>query len=182
MRYIFLLILIISFQSHALANIKERIIKNLKNTNNLSFNFEQNINDKIENGKCIIQYPKKIICKYNLPNKKILVSNGKSLVVKTLSSYFLYPLDKTKLNYILDKQFLIQKIIELDSRIIDKKFINFKFFEAESEINIFFEKENYDLIGWQTKDIYQNLNITYLSSIEKNKKLGTNLFKLPEQN
>ena len=86
------------------------------------------------------------------------------------------------MNYILYIQFLIQKIIDLDSRIIDKKFINFKFFEAESEINIFFEKENYDLIGWQTKDIYQNLNITYLSSIEKNKKLGTNLFKLPEQN
>ena len=38
---------------------KEKIIENLKNTQNLDFNFEQNINGKIENGNCTIQYPKK---------------------------------------------------------------------------------------------------------------------------
>jgi len=31
---------------------------------------EQNINDKIENGKCTLSYPKKIYCKYNLSNQK----------------------------------------------------------------------------------------------------------------
>ena len=39
---------------------KKRYNKNLQKTNNLSFNFEQNINGKIQNGKCIIKYPKKI--------------------------------------------------------------------------------------------------------------------------
>ena len=53
---------------------------------------------------------KKIFCKYDLDNKKILVSNGKSLVVKTLSSYYLYPLDKTPLNFILDKDFILKKL------------------------------------------------------------------------
>ena len=56
--------------------------KNLKNTKNLNFEFEQNINGKIENGNCIIQYPKKIFVNM-LKNNKILVSNGKSLVIKT---------------------------------------------------------------------------------------------------
>ena len=56
---------------------KERIIKNLNNTNNIDFNFEQNINGKIESGNCIVEYPRKINCKYNLGNKKILISNGK---------------------------------------------------------------------------------------------------------
>ena len=51
-------------------------------TNNLSFNFIQTINNKNENGKCIIKYPKKIWCEYNNSNKKIIVSNGKSLVIK----------------------------------------------------------------------------------------------------
>ena len=32
--------------------LKNNIIKNLENIQNLSFNFEQNINGKIENGKC----------------------------------------------------------------------------------------------------------------------------------
>ena len=31
---------------------KENIIINLQNTENLNFNFEQNINGKIENGNC----------------------------------------------------------------------------------------------------------------------------------
>ena len=30
--------------------------------------------------------------------KKILVSDGKSLVIKTLTSFYLYPLEKTPLN------------------------------------------------------------------------------------
>ena len=46
------------------ATNKERIIKNLNNTKNIDFNFEQNINGKIENGNCTIEYPKKIFCEY----------------------------------------------------------------------------------------------------------------------
>ena len=42
------------------AEIKDQIILNLKNTNNLSFNFKQQIDEKIESGYCIIKYPKKI--------------------------------------------------------------------------------------------------------------------------
>ena len=98
---------------------KEKIIENLKNTQNLDFNFEQNINGKIENGNCTIQYPKKIFCEYAKSNNKILVSNGKSLVIKTITSYYRYPIDKTPLNFILDKNFLINKINILEERIVD---------------------------------------------------------------
>ena len=65
---------------------------------------------------------------------------------------------------------------------IDKKFINYNFFENDYEINIFFDYDNYNLIGWQTIDMYQNLSITFLSSIKKNQKLENNLFKLPKRN
>ena len=64
------------------AENKDKIIKNLKNTSNLIFKFEQNINEKIEIGNCTIEYPKKIFCEYTKSNNKILVSNGKSLVIK----------------------------------------------------------------------------------------------------
>ena len=161
---------------------KEKIIENLKNTQNLDFNFEQNINGKIENGNCTIKYPKKIFCEYAKSNNKILVSNGKSLVIKTITSYYRYPLNKTPLNFILDKDFLINKINVLEERIVDGSLINYTIKEKDSEINVFFNKETYDLIGWQNTDVYQNFNITFLSSIRKNRILPQNIFKLPIQN
>ena len=173
---------LIIFTTETKAKIKEKIIQNLLNTNNISFNFQQNINGKIENGNCIIQYPKKIYCKYNLNNKKIMVSNGKSLVIKTKTSYYLYPLEKTPLNLILDKNFLIKKIKNLNERIIENKFINFTFIENDNEINVFFDNTNFSLIGWQTLDVYQNLSITYLSSVLKNQDLAKSLFIIPKQN
>ena len=179
--YIYILLLIF-LTSKTSANIKENIILNLKNIENINFNFEQNINGKIESGNCTIQYPKKIFCKYNLGNQKILVSDGKSLIIKTTASYYKYSLDKTPLNYLLDKEFLIKKINESNARIVQKKFINFKFTENENEINIFFDIKNFSLLGWQTLDIYQNLSITYLSSISVNKNLKRNLFNLPDRN
>ena len=51
--------------------------------------------------------------------------------------------------------------------------------ENDSEINVFFDSQTFNLIGWQTKDIYQNLNITFLSSIKKNQLITKNFFKLP---
>ena len=180
-KYLFILFFIL-FNSEALASIKENIVYNLNNIDNIFFKFEQNINGKTENGECVIKYPKKIFCKYNLKNKKILVSNGKSLVIKSLSSYYLYPLDKTPLNLILDKNFLVRAINNSDERIIEDKFINYSFSEKENEINIFFDKNTYEFIGWQTLDIYQNLSITFISSIVKNQKLKKNLFKIPKQN
>tara|TARA_B100001057_G_scaffold371549_1_gene375636 strand:- start:393 stop:941 length:549 start_codon:yes stop_codon:yes gene_type:complete len=164
------------------ASIKENIINKLQNIENISFNFEQNINGKIEIGSCSIKYPKKIFCKYKLKNQKILISNGQSVVIKTISSYYRYPIEKTPLNFILNKEFLIKKINNIQERIIDEKFINYKFFENENEINIFFDKNNYNLVGWQTIDIYQNLSITFLSSIKKNTNIKKNLFELPKQN
>ena len=173
---------IFSLNNIALGAIKEGIINNLVNTKNLSFNFEQNINGKIETGKCIIEYPKKIFCKYNLSNGKILVSNGRSFVIKTKSSYYQYSIKRTPLDYILDKKFLIKEIKFLEERVINNKFINFTILKDENEINIFFDKNSYDLIGWQTLDIYQNLSITYLSSVKKNELLKKNIFKLPSTN
>jgi outer membrane lipoprotein-sorting protein len=179
-KYFFILIYLISL-AYSYADNKDKIIENLQNTESLNFKFEQNINGKIENGNCTIQYPKKIYCKYNKKNK-ILVSNGKSLVIKTISSFYRYPLKKTPLNLILDKNFLISRIHDLKEEMINTSYINFKILENDNEFNIFFDNETFNLIGWQTKDIYQNVNVTYLSSIKVNQQVDKDLFKLPIQN
>ena len=150
-------------------------------THNLSFNFIQTTDNKNENGKCVIKYPKKIWCKYNNSNKKIIVSNGKSLVIKTSSknSYYIYPLSKTPLMFLLDKKYLISKINTLKPKEIDDKYLNFKIVENNNEINIFFNNKDLSLIGWQTEDIYQNLTITFISSIKINQKIDNKIFILP---
>ena len=181
MKKLILIILVSLIITKSFSSEKDEVKRNLNQIDNLSFDFEQNINGKIEKGNCTIQYPKKIYCEYDLSNKKILVSNGNSLVIKSKTSYYLYPIESTPLNLILDKEFLLEKISIMEERLIDDKFINYRFTEDNNEINIFFNKDDYNLIGWQTIDIYQNLNITYLSSIIKNQKLKKNLFKLPNQ-
>ena len=170
------------FTADANTNNKEKIIQNLNNTKNLDFKFEQNVNGKIENGSCTIEYPKKIFCEYARSNNKILVSNGKSLVIKTRTSYYRYPLDKTPLNLILDKNYLIKKIKNLEERTLDANFINYSIKENDNVINIFFDKQSFDLVGWQNTDAYQNFNITFLSSLRKNRIISKNLFKIPSQN
>ena len=179
-KYILVLIFFVLI-SNSKAEIKEKIIENLQNVENLKFKFEQNINGKIENGICTIKYPKKIYCKYS-KNNKILVSNGKSLVIKTETSFYRYSLKKTPLNLILDKNFLIKKINFLKENIIDKNLINYTIVENDNEIDVFFDIKTFNLVGWKTRDIYQNTNITYLSSIETNKEITKNLFKIPSQN
>ena len=181
MKNFFFTLLILSFLNSVQAGLKEEIIQNLEITNNISFNFEQSIDGKKEKGNCIVQYPKKIYCYYDNINKKIIVSNGKSLVIKnTLNNqYYIYPLKKTPLNLILDKKFLINEIKKLEPRIIDNEYLNFTIENKNYIINLFFNNKTLNLIGWQTEDIYQNLVITFINKIEINKNINQNIFKLP---
>ena len=160
------------------------IINNFNEIENLSFSFKQNINDKEEKGNCIIEYPKKIYCLYENNNEKLLVSDGKSLVIKNqrINQYYIYPIEKTALNLILDKNFLISKIRETNVDLIDDKFYRFKFNESENSVNIFFDKKTLNIIGWQNIDIYQNLVITYLFDLKINLPLKKDQFKLPSIN
>ncbi len=177
-----IIIIFITFLIFSKANAinKKKIINNLQNINNISFNFEQNINGNIENGSCIIQYPKKIFCKYKNKKNKILISNGNSIVIKDDSgSYYRYALIRTPLNLILDKKFIIKHIKTSNERIIEDKYINYVIVQDNNEINIFFNTNNFDLIGWQIVDIYENLNITFISSLVKNKIIDDKIFILP---
>jgi len=181
---ILIILIVLNFYNPALTSVKEDIISKIQITNNLSFNFIQTVDDKSENGKCILAYPRKIYCEYDVANKKIIVSNGKSLVIKTNNNnnHYIYSLDKTPLKYLLDKEYLISKIEVLEPRIIDDKYLNFQMLENNSEINIFFDKKNLNLIGWQTEDVYQNLSITFISSVRINQKIDKRKFVLPKNN
>ena len=179
---ILIIFCIINFYSPVFSSDKEKIISRMKIIDNLSFNFIQKIKNKSENGKCIIKYPKKIWCEYNNPNKKIIISNGKSLIIKTFNNknYYRYSLKDTPLKFLLDREYLVSKMSIVELQEINDEYLNFLFLENNNEINIFFDKKSLSLSGWQTKDVYQNLVITFISSVKINQKIDNKIFILPK--
>ena len=183
MKKYFLSLLLFIIIIEANADEKTKIISKFQNIKNLSFNFEQNVNGKIEEGNCIIEYPKKIYCKYNKSNNKTLISNGTSLVIKTdIGSYYRYPLKNTPLNLILDKRFIINEIGNSKKKNFENKLINFTLKKNGLRLDIFFDRESFYITGWQTIDIYQNTNFTYISNIKINQNIDDETFKLPKLN
>ena len=181
---VLIIFFILNFYNHSFSSTKEKVISQMQLTNNLSFDFIQTIDNKNENGKCIIKYPKKIWCEYDNYNKKIIVSDGKSLVIKTANtgSYYRYPLNKTPLVFLLNKEYLISKMNILEPREIDNKYLNFTIFENNNKINVFFDMKSLSLVGWQTEDIYQNLAVTFISSVKINQEINDKIFILPKNN
>ena len=98
---------------------------------------------------------------------------------KLSNQYYIYPLKKTPLNLILDKDFLINEIKKLEPRIVDNEYSNFTIEKKNYKINLFFNNKTLNLIGWQTEDIYQNLVITFIHEIKINEDINQNIFKLP---
>ena len=177
---IFLFLFFFLFHNFANASIISQIINNFDSTQSMKFNFIQTIDGKIEKGECIIVYPKKIFCKYIDFYNKILVSNGKSLVINSdkNNQYFRYQLEKTPLNLILDKKFIISKIYQLEE---DSNYPFYYVFDLDYEnnsIKVFFNKNNLNLMGWETKDIYQNIVQTFISNIQKNLSVDNKIFDI----
>ena len=165
-----ILFLFILSTTFAHSTIKSQIVSNLISTDNLKFRFEQKISEKIETGECIIYYPKKIFCEYDDFYKKILASNGKSLIINSNKNnqYYIYSLDKTPLNLILDKEFIISKISGLNMETNINELYKFKLDYENLSIVVYFDKKTLNLVGWTTIDIYQNKVETKLSAVEKN--------------
>ena len=107
----FFLIILLNFQ-HALASEKDKIINKLKKTESLRFNFTQNTNGLIENGKCILLFPKKLKCNYSDTKLKELIinENKMSITQKRYNKTYFYPLSKSSFLKILDKNNLIELI------------------------------------------------------------------------
>ena len=168
------------FNNFANASIISQIINNIDSTESMKFNFVQKIDGKIEKGECIVVYPKKIYCKYIDFYNKILVSNGKSLVINSdkNNQYFRYSLDKTPLNLILDKKFIISKIYKLQEDLNFPFYYVFNLDYENNSIKVFFNKNDLNLIGWETKDIYQNIVQTFISDIQKNISVDKKIFNI----
>ena len=179
MKYI-IFILIFFYPLNILASSKQQIKNKLEETDNISFKFIQKIGKKTEQGKCIISYSKKILCKYDDIYNKILVSNGRSLVInsKKIKNYLRYQLKDTPLDLILDKKFLLGKLDQVDTIKESDDTFSFKIVHNNNLLNIFFDKISYEIKGWTTTDIYLNKVETKLSNVETNIMINEKIFRV----
>ena len=179
MKYI-IFILILLYPLNIFASSKQLIKNKLEETDNISFKFIQKVGGKIEQGECIISYPKKIFCKYDDIYNKVLVSNGQSLVInsKKIKNYLRYQLKNTPLDLILDKKFLLGKLDQVETIKESDETFSFKIVHNNNLLNIFFDKISYEIKGWTTTDIYLNKVETKLSYIETNIMIDDRLFRI----
>ena len=177
-----ILIIFILLSVNLYANEKDQIITQLNNLNSLEFTFDQIINNKVEKGICILEFPGKLKCDYFDDKEKELIINKKKLAItqKKYNKTYYYPISKSPFLNILYKDKLLEIVksgkLELSDQIIKLIYSN------ENEITVFFDKKTLDLKGWQIIDQYKN-NINFsLKIVAKNDVFKKGTFKIPEIN
>ena len=178
----FLVLFIILFSSNLSASQKDQIVDLLNKLNSLEFTFNQMVNEKIENGSCLLEFPGKLKCEYFDKKQKELVINNKRLAItqKRYNKTYHYPISKSPFLNILYKDKLLE-IIELGKLELTEKIIKLIYLGNE-DITIFFDRKNLELKGWQIIDQYNN-NISFtLNIVSKNDIFKKGTFKIPEIN
>jgi len=181
-RKFFLVLLFISFSVNLSANQKDQIITQLKNLNSLEFTFNQLVNEKLEKGICLLEFPGKLKCEYFDNKQKELVINNKRLAItqKRYNKTYRYPISKSPFLNILYKDKLL-KIVESGKLQLTEQIIKLIYL-SENEITVFFDKKTLDLKGWQIIDQYNN-NINFsLNIVSKNDAYKKGTFKIPDIN
>jgi outer membrane lipoprotein-sorting protein len=74
-KYFKIFIFFILLSTNLSASEKDQIITQLNNLNSLEFTFDQIINEKTENGSCLLEFPGKLKCDYFDDKKKELIIN-----------------------------------------------------------------------------------------------------------
>ena len=183
MRFLFIYISVFFFlTTKVYSDISKKIINNLENANNYSFKFTQQINQNKETGYCILVFNRKLNCKYD-NSGKILVSDGKNLIVKNKNSNIpnFYKLENTSFYKILDKQYLINQIKKNSVKSeYGRLFTNLNY--QNTGIEIFFDKVKLQIKGWKTTDIYNNSVLTEIKIEEINKIINDKIFDLKKFN
>jgi outer membrane lipoprotein-sorting protein len=183
LRYLLFFFVVFNYSLNLYANEKQLIINQLLEINNLTFNFKQTTEGKIETGTCLLVFDNKLKCNYIDEIQKEIIINNKTLVVvqKRYDKIYFYPISKSPFLKILSKNSLISLVRESNLELNDNINLIYED-ENEKKITVFFEKKNYHLIGWEMQDKFQNKIYFSLKIQNVNTKIDDSLFKIPSIN
>ena len=183
LRILLVCIFFFNFYLNGNTSEKQYIIDRLLEINNFSFSFEQVTKEKVETGNCILEFDRKLRCNYDDKLQKEIIINNKTLVIlhKRYDKIYFYPISKSVFLNILSKDKLIILIKESD--LILNENIELVYFDKNQKlIRIFFNKKDFELIGWAIEDEFQN-NINFSLKIDNiNNNINKNYFKIPTLN
>ena len=175
-------IIFILFSFNLFASEKNQIIAKLSNLDSLEFTFNQLINEKIEKGSCLLEFPGKLKCEYFDSKRKEIVINNKKMAItqKKYNKTYLYPMSKSPFLNILYKDKLLEIVKTGELKLTDN--IVKLIYLSENKITIFFDRKTLDLKGWEIIDQYNN-NINFsLNIVSKNDVYKKETFKIPTIN
>ena len=181
--FLIIIFFFLFFINYSQANFQEQLINKYKTINTLSFDFTQTVGDKVEFGNCYIKYPLLMKCEYP-KKKKSIITNGKkfSIVKRRYKKIYSYPLKKTPLFYLLNKQNILNIIQNYEPTNINSNMIEYELIDNNSnKINIFFNKNSLDLAGWKTRDAYSNEVNFLIKNVETNISIKNEIFKIPKE-
>ena len=146
------------------ANEKNQIISKLNDLSSIEFTFNQIINEKIEKGSCLLEFPGKLKCNYFDDKEKELVINNKKLAIsqKRYNKTYYYPISKSPFLNILYKDKLLE-IVELGRLELSNEIIKLIYLE-ENQVIVLFDRKTLNLKGWEIQDQYNN-NINFSLNI-----------------
>ena len=180
----FLFFLILTFSNKVYADIKNKIINKIIDTNSIEFDFTQSTNNNIEDGSCILLFVGKLKCLYNNKNKKLILNNEKlAIIQKRYDKIFYYPLSKSPFVDILNKEKLINIIKngKINTDTTDR--IKLTKYENERQIvTIFFKKKKLNLMGWETTDQFNNKIVFLIQITSINKSFKHEEFEIEASN
>ena len=123
--------------------------------------------------KC--EYPKK---------KKSIITNGKKLAIvkKRYKKIYYYPLKKTPLFYLLNKENILNLVKNFEPSNINSNIIEYELTEKnKNKLKIFFDKNLIELLGWKTIDAYSNVVSFLIRNVETNKLMENEIFEIPRE-
>jgi len=156
----------ISFSKYSYSNEIRKIIQKLEETKNLKFDFIQTLNNSIETGNCLLEFPNKFLCHYNeLNRKKIFIDNNILYLVDELNNKSSQNITGTPFLFLTDKNEMIKALKEIkDYKINENRiFIKLNFSQNET-IDLYFDQKTYLIYGWKVI----NYDGTFLEFILKN--------------
>ena len=168
------------FQSFLFANEKEKILTKLINTKSLEFNFDQKTNEKNEGGTCYLNFPGLLRCEYNDSKKKQLIINKSRLAItqKRYNKTLFYSVKKSPFIKILNKDFLKELIRTSNLQYVNNQ-IKLTGLSDTEKITILFDKNNFNLVGWEITDQFQNKIVFLIKILSVNKSYDLSFFEIP---
>jgi len=171
------------FIAYAQTNFQEKLISKYKTIDTLYFDFTQKIGEKVEFGNCYIKYPLLMKCEYP-KKKKSIITNGKkfAIVKKRYKKIYYYPLKKTPLFFLLNKENILNLIKNYEPSSIDSNIVEYELIENNSNwLKIFFDKSSLEILGWKTIDAYSNEVSFLIRNVETNISIKNEIFKIPRE-